>query len=287
MDDLLFNRVNKISNHGIEQGITPRFIFQMQELHKKAFEPKKENIPDFYKYIQVVINDFTTFYDLHEKIKEKHSKYLNNLKNLTNVSRQENGALNIDQTLESELINDVKDFFIKGRILLNNWASSGVIKDEFIDLKSLLIVKDNNFEKQREIYLALDEQKRYESLFNFIHKARENFLSEFNCIRAEIEHNMLTFNSYQIGILNNKIIIKEPLIKEKPMYAIINSFYDNILNFIEKIMIFYYGINAVINWDGLMNLFEQKTVDYESGKYRYVILVNSEKENMKRLINTT
>ena len=69
------------------------------------------------------------------------------------------------------------------------------------------------------------------------------------------------------------------------MYALIDSFYDNILNFIEKIMIFYYGINAVINWNGLMNLFEQKTVDYDSGKYKYVISVNSEKENIKRLIN--
>lgn len=43
----------------------------------------------------------------------------------------------------------------------------------------------------------------------------------------------------------------------------------------------------VVNWDGLMNLFEQRTVNYESGKYRYVILVNSEKKNTKRLIILT
>jgi hypothetical protein len=257
----------------------------MQDLHEKAFEPVNNNVPDFHKYTQVVINDFTRFYDLYDGIKTKHQKYISQLKNSSIVKVQHNGALEIDRTLESDLINEVKDFFIKGRILLNNWSSSKAIKDEYIDIKNILIVKDNNFEKQRDKYLALDEHKMYESLFDYFSGARVNFLTEFNDIRAEIEHSMLTFNFYQVNMQNGEISITEPLIRNKPMYQRLDFYYNSIFDFIERVMIFYYGINAVKNWKGLMNLFERQSVNYEKSEFKYVILPNHKNNDMKCLIN--
>ena len=169
--------------------------------------------------------------------------------------------------------------------MLNNWAKSEVIKDEYFDLKNLLIVKDSNFENQYQKYLTIDKYVRYDHLFQLIRVGRSQFLNKFNEIRAKIEHEDLQLKYSKIELKDDEIKVNEPFLENNPMYELIDFFYENILSLIEKIMAYYYGINAFINWNGNKNLFKRDKVNFENEEYEYVILSNKERANMKKLIN--
>lgn len=275
--------INKLSSHGTEQGIIPRFVLQMLKLEEEASFPT--NAPKkSYKYITVASSDFTSFYDLHEEIIDKRKEYLRKLYSKEIIEIQQSGAISIDRTIETSLLQKVKDFFIKGRIMLNNWAKSEVIKDEYFDLKNLLIVKDSNFENQYQKYLSIDEDARYDHLFNLIRVGRNQFLNKFNEIRAKIEHEDLQLKYSRIELKDDEIKVNEPFLENNPMYELIDFFYENILSLIEKVMVYYYGINAFINWNENKNLFKRDKIDFENEMYEYVILSNMERANMKKLI---
>jgi len=280
----LYTRINKLNNHGTKQGIIPRFVLQILDLEDKAFMPIGR-LKKSYKYVNVVCSDFTSFYDLNQEIKIKRNEFHKRLISKEIVEIQENGVLSIDRTIETLLLQNVKDFFIKGRILLNNWAKSEVITDDFFDLKNLLIVKDSNFITNSNKYLSLDEHSRYEYLFKLIENGRIQFLNRFNSIRAKIEHEDLTLNYSRIEFINDEIIIFEPLLDNAAMYELVDFFYENILNLIEKVMVYYYGINAYINWNESMNLFRREEIDFDKKLYEYVIFPNQERDKMERLIN--
>lgn len=276
--------INKLSSHGTEQGIIPRFVLQMLKLEEEASFPT--NAPKkSYKYITVASSDFTSFYDLHEEIINKRKEYLRKLYSKKIIEIQQSGAISIDRTIETSLLQNVKDFFIKGRIMLNNWVKSEVIKDEYLDLKNLLIVKDSNFENQYQKYLSVDEYARYDHLFNLIRVGKNQFLNKFNKIRAQIEHEDLQLKYSRIELKDDEIKVNEPFLENNPMYELIDFFYENILDLIEKVMVYYYGINAFINWNGNKNLFKRDKIDFENEIYEYVILSNKERANMKKLIN--
>ena len=231
--------IYKLNSHGTEQGIIPRFVLQMLELEEKAFMPIGR-LKKSYKYVNVASSDFTSFYDLNQEIKIKRSEFYKKLISQEIVETQQNGVLSIDRTIETSLLQNVKDFFIKGRILINNWARSEVITDEYFDLKNLLIVKDSNFINNAKHYLSLDEHRRYEYLFKLIENGRKQFLSRFNNIRARIEHENFQLYYSRIELINDEIKIFEPLLDNEPMYELVDFFYENILDLIEKVMGYYY-----------------------------------------------
>ncbi|NVN95340.1 MAG: hypothetical protein HXX18_08670 [Bacteroidetes bacterium] len=279
----LYSKVYKLNNHGTKQGIIPRFVHQMLDLEEIAFMPIG-GLKKSYKYINVAISDFTSFYDLNQEIKIKRNEFYNKLISKEIIETQENGALSIDRTLETNLLENVKAFFIKGRILINNWAKSDVLTDEYFDLKNLLIVNDSNFIKNSNHYLSLDEHRRYEYLLKLIENGRKQFLTRFNNIRARIEHENFQLYYSQIELINDEIKIFEPLLDNTAMYELVDFFYENILNLIEKVMVYYYGINAYLNWNKSMNLFKREEVDFDNQLYEYVIIPNQEIDKMKRLI---
>ena len=107
--------IYKLNEHGIKQGIIPRFVLQMLRLEEAASfptnSPKKS-----YKYINVVCSEFTSFYDLHEEIIKKRKEYYKKLQSKEIIEFQQSEVLSIDRTIETSLLQNAKDFFIKGRI---------------------------------------------------------------------------------------------------------------------------------------------------------------------------
>lgn len=273
-----------MNDHGTQQGIVPRFILQMLELEEQMYMPIGGSRKS-YRYITVASADFTSFFDLHQSIKENRREYTEKLLSKELIEIQENGTLEIDRSLEIALIQSVKDFFIRGRIILNNWAKSNVIKDDFFDINNLLFVKDSNFINQKERYLSSDEDMRYEYLFKLIEDGRNLFLSRFINIRVKIEHADLRINYSQIELIDGEIKISEPLLDNSPLYELIDFFYENIFNLIEKVMVYFFGINAFINWNGEKSLFKREEFDFEKQLYEFVILQNQVRDRMMKLIS--
>ncbi len=280
-----FSRIELVSNHGTDQGVTSQFFLQMQKMSEFAFSDENERNSRIGKYMNVVFPDFEVFYNLYHEINEIFNNYQKGILNGEFFTIDERGTITIDRSLEINLKTKIKDFFIKGRILINNWAKSKAIDDDFFCLNDLLIVNDSNFLKNKKILIEKDELKRYDYLFNLIEKSRNEFLTEFNQIRADIEHQNFTIPNFIIDYKKGKILFKQPKLRERNLIELLEHFYSSLFDFIEKTMIYYLGINAYLRWNGRMTLYKRKNYNFKELKFKYVVLPRHEDPNLTLLIN--
>lgn len=284
-DKPIYNRIERISNHGIEQGIVTRFFLQMQKMAEYAFIDENERNSRIGKYMNIVISDFTAFYDLKQEICEILENYRTGVLIGEFIKRDERGIITTNRSLETKLKSRIKDFFILGRLTINNWAKSGAIDDDFFTLNDLLIVKDANFIKNKNALLDKDKIRRYEHLFEIIEFARNEFLTSFNQIRAEIEHQNFVIPNFRLDFINNKIVFEQPKLYDKDLMELLDYYYNSLFEFIENIMAYYLGINAYINWNGLVTLYEATNYDYKELNYKFIISPRQNNENLTLLID--
>lgn len=208
---------------------------------------------------------------MFQSFRKLYLEYFEGLKDGKYFKVEDNGYFSYDRSKELILKNKVRDFFISGRLLINNFAKSGIIDDQKIILNDLLIVSDKNFEKNKNKFLKNSEGLSYEVLFQIIENSRNGFLSEFNQVRAEFEHNNYQIEKFKVVKIDGKNIVIEPKINNYPMFSLIDNYYSNILYFIEVLMAYYYGLNKFERTKGFFTLFERKEFDYSELKYRFVI----------------
>lgn len=182
----------------------------MYDLAQLAMFDKKVLDERYTPFSENNVSDFTDFYDLFQDIKTLYIEYLDGLKSGKYYSVDENGSYHHDRTQELILKKKIKDIFISGRLLINNFAKTGIIDDNKIVLNDLLIVNDKNFHKNKSRFLENKEGISYEILFQIIEDSRNEFLNIFNQIRADIEHNNLQIGKFLVEKEKGEIKIKEP-----------------------------------------------------------------------------
>ncbi len=266
-----YSSIEKISNHGLEQGIVPRFIFQLQKNYNFAFLNDNDRDFKFGTYINVVIKDLIPLYDLLQEIKRTHLEYKTTQLDGKHISINGNGVLNTDRTLEREIKEKVKTFFINGKILINDWSKCAIFDNDLFCLKKLLFVPDNIFNKNKLMLLEKDSDRNYEFLFDIIENARTIFLGEFIKIRNDIEHNDFILPNYYLNIIDGKILFEEPVLKGRNLIDALSFYFAYICELIEVIMVYYMGINSYINSHGMINTYERKQFDYKNEKYKFVV----------------
>jgi hypothetical protein len=164
-------------------------------------------------------------------------------------------------------------------------VKSQVIDDGYIVLNELLLVKDENFKKNKDRFLNMRTEISYEILFRIIEDARQEFLNNFIQIRADFEHKNLQIPKFQVSDKNNKTEIIEPMFGKERLIEVIEFFYNRTLNFIEDLMVFYLGIQAYKRTRGFMTLYKRKQFDHTKLIYEYVIMPRNNNDNLILLIN--
>ncbi len=108
-------------------------------------------------------------------------------------------------------------------------------------------------------------------------------MNTFNQIRADFEHKNLEIPKFDIDIETGKFT--EPGITDSGMSLIeeITYCYNYLLDMIESLMVYYFGILAVEKWK-VMGLFARKDYDYAKLNYRFVLLPKMKMEGHKLLI---
>lgn len=280
----LFERIEYGSGHGTVTGIYPRFYLQVSEIASFSEMEKDKLDTILWDFHQSVMPDFTHFYDIFHEITDMYTMYFEGLKNGQFFSKDNQGIYVHDRKLEIQIVNKIKDFFIKGRILLNNVSKSSIVKDELFDLEKLLLVKDVNFEKNRKMFLEKDPNKRYAYLFELVEQVRKGILIEFNQIRAEIEHNNFSVSRFVISTKNDVIVIKEPVLLNGLLIDKLRLYYDDILRFLEILFVFYYGIKAYFQWKGMMVLYQRKQFDSKILFHEFVVFPRTNQSDVSQLL---
>ena len=283
MTDRLFQGYSTFSNHGTSQGIIPRFYLQMIDMAQFAFD--KEGVSEkLQQFLDTNISDFTEFYDIYTELTETYIDYRNGLTNGKYYSIDEKGAFRHDRSKELILKKKTKDFFIQGRLVVYNFGKSGIIDDNEFILNNFLIVSEKNFEKNKLVCLNSSVGKKYEILLQIIEKARKDFLTTFNQIRADFEHQNLQIGDFKVQINNNQVEITEPSFGHSNLLTEIEICYKRLLDLIEVLMAYFYGLQAYEKTNGFMTLFKRDEYNYSNLLYKYVIMPNMYETGLTKLI---
>ena len=259
-----------ISRHGTETGINPRFVIQMISLWKKTFgerdsEYEKSIFPFYLKYFLPALE---ILYDTYHAIIDSNEKYISGLQSGLYFKKDIRGSINLDRSPERDINKKVKDFFIHGKIFLDRWRESKVVYDEYIDMEKLIKTGDANFENIVNEFLSKDSTKRYVPIFNLVREARLKLLNGFKGQRDDVEHDPFMLDKYSLQETQNGIIVHQPVIDGKPLMETLEFYYEGLLDFIEKCMAYFYGINCLAQRH-LYKLYVRKDYSYPELLFKY------------------
>lgn len=258
-----------VSNHGTSSRIIPRFFNQPLDIAETALGKKDAN-DKFGPFLTKNIPDFTDFYDLYNEILEKYTDYKNGLKDGRYFSINERGQFKLDRSVEFEFHRKIKDFYILGRLLINNFCKSKIIDSEHLELNNFILVNDKNFEKNKELYYQNDPTKKFEVIIKILKQSRDEFLNTFNQIRVDFEHKNLEIPKFDVNTKTGEFT--EPGITDSgTLIEEITYCYNYLLDMVEALMVHYFGILAVEKRK-IMGLFVRKDYDYTKLKNRFVLL---------------
>lgn len=264
----IFKGQQTISTHGTKQGITPRFWIQTMELATSVFG-KKEGDDLVGKFFPENLGDFTNLYDIFHEIKNDYSDFSEGLKDGRYFSINEKEEFRLDTSVELQLDKKVKDFFILGRLLINNFSKSQILNFEHFDLNKFIIVKDSNFIKNSDEYNANDASGKFKPLIDLIKEGRNNFLTDFNQIRADIEHNNFKVPKFNINTNNGNFV--EPSINgQQTLIQELSFYYENLLELLENIIAYFFAVIAIAK-NPNQGLFIRTDYDYTKTISKYVI----------------
>jgi hypothetical protein len=83
---------------------------------------------------------------------------------------------------------------------------------------------------------------------------------------------------------NNKVEIIEPSFGDSTLLIEIEIYYKRLLEFIEDLMAYFYGLQAYETTNGFMTLFKRDEYDYSNLLYKYLIQPNIYENGMTKLI---
>jgi hypothetical protein len=270
MGHQLFGRAETISNHGTQQGIVPRFQLQSLKLAKMSFIPNAEN--RVFEFCDYCLDDFTNFYDIHELIMKKHQSYLSGLNDGSLYNLGSVHSPFHDRTLEIEIRKHVKDFFIAGRQMLDNFAKSKFLDDDKLEFGKIIFSKTNKYEELKKEVISMANKPNYQMLFRIVDNYKPKVTEPFVKIRASFEHDNYKLGKFMVTDDDKHIVITEPEIEGKNFIEAIDFFYRNIFSYLEQLIVFFFGLYAHHNSKGNMTLFEHLEYDYSKLRYRYTIL---------------
>jgi len=256
-----------ISNHGTAQGIWPRFYLQIADLAELAVG-KSEFIDRTGIYLQKVIPDLTNLYDIYHKIITAIEDYKTGIESGKYFSVNERGHSSWNRLNEVEISNLTKDFIIRCKITLVNFIKCGITDECDFKISDFYFCDEKKFQNKKQQYIKKGDNK-YLPLIDLIENANSGFLNQLNEIRGSIEHNLFSLDKFTLNRTENFATISEPDLQERPISKQLTFYYEKILEFIEKITVYYFGINGEINLPTFLELHIDDEFDFANLNYKY------------------
>jgi hypothetical protein len=257
-----------ISTHGTAQGILPRFQLQPWELAKLALDKKFEiHFSPGSKYFDGVVLELTQLYDIYNEIISLTKDYKEGVENGKYFKTDERGHTTFDREKELKVKKLTNDFFVKGKIVLVNLANSELIKDSDFDFNSFYFCNDERFEHRKAEYLNKSDGK-YKCIIDMMSKAKIDFLTEFNKIRGAIEHDQFTIDPFKLIKTAKGQYVIEPDINNKYLTVKLTEFYEALLEYVEKAVVYFIGVNGELKLH--LSLYIATSPDFPNLRYKYV-----------------
>lgn len=254
------------SNHGTSQGIWPRFYLQMIDLGELAIGQEfHERIKI---YFEKVIPDLTNLYDIYHNLCKTITDYKAGVQNGQHFKIDNRGHSSFDRLSEVEIYNQTKDFIIRTKIAIVNFIKCGFANETNFNLSDFFFCPITKLQEKKNQYLKSTDGK-YLPLINLIERANTDFLSQLNEIRGSIEHELFSLAKFKLIREDTIATVTEPILQDMMLSEKLSFYYERTLEFIEKTMVYYIGINGEISKNGFLQLHVDDVHDYAKMNYKY------------------
>ncbi|RTL56142.1 MAG: hypothetical protein EKK37_16820 [Sphingobacteriales bacterium] len=219
-------------------------------------------------YFDKVIPDLTNLYDIYHKLIATINDYKVGVENGKYFKVDERGHSSLDRLNEVTIRNLTKDFIIRAKILQVNFFKCGFADEDNFKLTNFFTFEKNKLAERKKLYLKKSDGK-YLPLINLIEKANDNFLKQLTDLRGAIEHDLFSLEKFQLNRKDNIATISEPDLEGQLLSTKLKFFYENSLEFIEKMMVYYFGVNGEVNKNGFLQLYVDDVFDYSEMRWKY------------------
>ena len=229
--------LQKIFDEGTSEPFFARMMMQNLELRDAAFRDEKERreFDELYQPMLDALVECRAAMKHYIGLLEDHGL---KIKSGTIVSFQKH-ALNISESIDSELNKNFKDFFIKGTIALN--CLNRLCKHLGYPI-SFLFQTDDKFQAGVKKFLSKNTGSKFEDFIKLLQDDREKWHSQFDEVRNKVEHEGLTLPriGYRINAAGN-VDVAFPTMNHLPIDRTLNLFWNNLWEFAEDIVILILG----------------------------------------------
>jgi hypothetical protein len=256
---------------GMEQGIVPRFYLQMLDLSQFAGEEVKadEKLEDFRVSVIPELDELREIYvDLIAKIAD----FIEGVESGRYYTLKPSGHTNLDRRAETQVKRLTKSFFLQAKLVLENFVNCGLLDDTDFKLSTYIKANEENFKNRKKQY-ETSSKTIYKPLLNLIEKANSLFLMELKDVRGSYTHKSFTVDRFEVEIGGPQATAKEPDLGGAPLSAKVSFIYEGLLDFLEKMMAYYLGINAEIHLKGVVALCVNDDFNYAEQRYKYTLAI--------------
>jgi hypothetical protein len=256
-----FSHIEYDIDHGMEEGLLPRFYLQMSSLTggHPYFEDKLEFV------LRGLMPDIKSLYNKYNLIISKVSEYKNGLKNGTYFKVNGKGTTCVDRKLEIEITEILKDFFSIGKLIHRLFFESSIVKQDGFDLGRFAF---GDIEKKKNEYFK-SKDTSFLPIIDLLEKANKEFLTELKDYRDKSQKEIFKIDKFKITRTDEGVNVEEPLLNGKPLTQTISNIYNGLLNLIEEVMALFIGIYMKKLTNGFMITYENQKFNYAEQRYRF------------------
>ncbi len=252
--------------YGTKQGIMPRFYLQMENICKFLNgEPFLDKIPS--TFLSKIIPELTNFYDVRNKLQSTTQEFIQGVQDGTLFKVANDGSTTFLRKKEFEISNLTKDFFIRGKVLLVLFFKSDILVDGNFKIENFYFCDYKKFESKYSQNQS-GQYAKYQPLLNVLQKARLNFLNDFSKTRGDIEHEDFEIERFKLIQEGNTATLQEPNFQGNKLSERIDFYYNQILDLIEKLTVYFAGINCEAK-NNFYQLYVATNPDFPKLIYRY------------------
>jgi hypothetical protein len=262
----MFSHIEYGSNHGMTQGIVPRFYLQVLDLAQlvigeKEFEKKYD------VFEKTVMPELQNLYNIYHEIIELIDDYKEGMSNGKYYKLSSQGTPMIDRGNEEKIKNLVKDYIIRNKVLLVNFSQCGLMNDDGFDFNQFTVFNDKR-EKRKQDYLARPDYK-FAPLIDLVEKANELFIKDLFGLRNSFEHQAFYLDKFNLKPLKGAAEVHEPQLAGRMLSDKLSFYYEGTLDYIERIMVYYFGILGEEKMKGFLQLYEDPVFNYATMNYKF------------------
>ncbi len=226
--------LKKIKTTGTDDPLNARLMFGIMELRDFMVERDEEKRLAFDKFYGPVLDNM-------EEAQEHMTRCLSLIEDHRNkvvsgeIIKFQRDIIEVDETIDKELNNNFKDFFIKGQIALKALSP---LSNHLGYSVGFFFQDDKEFEAGKEKFTQLHKDKEVEALLKMLEDDRKKWYRHFREMRVKFEHEGASLPDIKyVKSPEGKVMVLFPTIGKYQISEYFKIIWFNLFEFVEGIVV--------------------------------------------------